>query len=398
MCISLMGDGVFMVAMAWQVYALSNAPAALSMVGIAMTIPTIAFLLLGGVLSDRLDRRRLMLFADLARGVAVGIMALLALTGMLELWHIVVLVAVYGAGGAFFGPAFDAITPEVLPADELAQANALDHLVRPIALRLVGPAVGGVLIAVAGTGVAFTLDALSFLASAAAVLAMAKRPKHVTPTGSFTGDLRTGMGYVRRHTWLWATFAAAAITYLLFMGPAEVLLPYVVKTTWRLRGGPRGRLRRRQHRLGRHRGPHGPARAAAARHHLHVRDLDARHAGDRRLRPGVLGVAAHARQPPVQRAGDGGDDRVATAKQRHVPTALLGRVSSLDWLISIGLLPVSFALTGPVSDAIGVRATLVGAAVVGGIITFGALLLPGMRVKEAPPREHELIATVPLTA
>jgi DHA3 family tetracycline resistance protein-like MFS transporter len=85
----------------------------------------------------------------------------------------------------------------------------------------------------------------------------------------------------------------------------------------------------------------------------------------------------------------------ATAKQRHVPTALLGRVSSLDWLISIGLLPVSFALTGPVSGAIGVRATLVGAAVIGGIVTFGALLLPGMRAKEgAPPREHELVATV----
>src|SRR4051794_25864400 len=119
MCVSLIGDGVFMVAMAWQVYALSNAPTALSMVGIAMTIPTIAFLLLGGVLSDRFDRRRLMLYADVGRGLAVGLMALLAATGMLELWHVVMLVALYGAGGAFFGPAFDAITPEVLPADEL---------------------------------------------------------------------------------------------------------------------------------------------------------------------------------------------------------------------------------------------------------------------------------------
>src|SRR5689334_1510748 len=130
MCISLLGDGVFMVAMAWQVYALSNAPTALSIVGIAMTIPTIVFLLVGGVLSDRFDRRRLMLIADVGRCAAVGIMALLALTGMLELWHIAVLVAVYGVGAAFFGPAFDAITPEVLPADQLGQANALDQLVR----------------------------------------------------------------------------------------------------------------------------------------------------------------------------------------------------------------------------------------------------------------------------
>jgi DHA3 family tetracycline resistance protein-like MFS transporter len=77
----------------------------------------------------------------------------------------------------------------------------------------------------------------------------------------------------------------------------------------------------------------------------------------------------------------------ATAKQRHVPAALLGRVSSLDWLISIGLLPLSFALTGPVSGAIGAQATLIGAGLIGGAITFAALLLPGMRAiegREAP--------------
>src|SRR5690242_18486241 len=69
----------------------------------------------------------------------------------------------------------------------------------------------------------------------------------------------------------------------------------------------------------------------------------------------------------------------ATAKQRHVPASLLGRVSSLDWLISIGLLPLSFAVTGPVSDAVGVRATLLGAGILGGAVTLGALFLPGMR-------------------
>jgi DHA3 family tetracycline resistance protein-like MFS transporter len=69
----------------------------------------------------------------------------------------------------------------------------------------------------------------------------------------------------------------------------------------------------------------------------------------------------------------------ATAKQRHVPPALLGRVSSLDWLISIGLLPLSFALAGPVSAAIGPRATLVGAALLGAAVTAAALLVPGVR-------------------
>ncbi|HEY2603561.1 MAG TPA: MFS transporter, partial [Thermoleophilaceae bacterium] len=75
MCVSLIGDGVFLVAMAWQVYALSNVPTALSTVGIAMTVPTIAFLLLGGVVSDRFDRRRVILASDLGRGLAVGLIA-----------------------------------------------------------------------------------------------------------------------------------------------------------------------------------------------------------------------------------------------------------------------------------------------------------------------------------
>src|SRR2546421_12595934 len=75
MCVSLLGDGVFLVAMAWQVYALSNAPTALALVGIAMTIPTIVFLLLGGVASDRIDRRRVMLSADLVPGGAIGLLA-----------------------------------------------------------------------------------------------------------------------------------------------------------------------------------------------------------------------------------------------------------------------------------------------------------------------------------
>jgi DHA3 family tetracycline resistance protein-like MFS transporter len=72
----------------------------------------------------------------------------------------------------------------------------------------------------------------------------------------------------------------------------------------------------------------------------------------------------------------------ATIKQRHVPGRMLGRVSSLDWLISIGLVPISFALTAPVAAAIGVRATLVGAALLGGLVTAAAYFLPGMRAIE----------------
>ena len=230
MCVSLLGDGAFLVALAWQVYQLSDAPTAMGMVGIAMTVPTIVFLVVGGVLSDRLNRRHIMLAADVGRLLAAAALAVLSLTGTLEIWHVAILVAVYGTGQAFFAPAFDAIVPDLVPSELLGQANALDQLVRPIALRMVGPAVGGILVGVVGAGGAFALDAASFAFSAAALLIM--RPPTVARTTrarSVLSDLREGWHFVRRRRWLWVTFASAAFAYLLFMGPVEVLVPYVVK-------------------------------------------------------------------------------------------------------------------------------------------------------------------------
>lgn len=104
MTVSLVGDGVLLVALAWKVYELSNATTAMSAVGVAMTVPHVALLLLGGVASDRLDRRRLMIASDVVRGSAVAILGILALGGDLRLWHVFVLVAAYGAATAFFGP------------------------------------------------------------------------------------------------------------------------------------------------------------------------------------------------------------------------------------------------------------------------------------------------------
>jgi DHA3 family tetracycline resistance protein-like MFS transporter len=389
MCVSLLGDGVFMVAMAWQVYALSDAPTALSLVGIAMTLPTIAFLLLGGVVSDRLDRRRVLLAADVVRGVSVGALALLSLLGVLALWHVVALVAVYGAGAAFFGPAFDAIVPDVLPASQLGQANALDQLIRPIALRLAGPALGGLLVAGVGTGTAFAVDAASFAVSAGAVLAMTARPR-VAPReggGSVGSEIREGFAYVRRHVWLWATFVTAAFAYLLFMGPAEVLLPYVVKHA--VGGGAAD--------LGLVFAAGGVGSVAAAvligTRPEPRRDITFMYVAWTLATVAVAGYGVASAVWQLMLASllfnaleTAGTIVWATAKQRHVPPALLGRVSSLDWLISIGLLPVSFALTGPVSGAIGPQATLVGAGLIGGAITFAALLLPGMRAVEGRER------------
>ena len=408
MCVSLMGDGIFMVAMAWQVYALSNAPTALALVGIAMTVPTIAFLLLGGVVSDRADRRRVMLAADIMRGIAVALMAVRSLTGVLALWHVVALVALYGAGAAFFGPAFDAIVPDVLPASELPQANSLDQFVRPVALRLAGPALGGLLIDAVGVGTAFAFDAASFAISAIALLTMSTRaPRRAAAPASVGADIRTGMRYVRRHVWLWATFATAAIAYLLFMGPAEVLLPYLVKNEM---GGSAADLG-----LVFAAGGIGSVGCAAVigQRGLPRRDITFMYLAWTLATIAVAGYGLASAVWQLMLASlcfnaleTAGTIVWATAKQRHVPAALLGRVSSLDWLISIGLLPVSFALTGPVSGAIGAQTTLVAAGVIGGAVTFAALLLPGMRAvegladgeAEAPDRGDDATAAAPAAA
>lgn len=397
MCVSLLGDGAFLVAMAWQVYTLSGTPTALAFVGIAMSVPTILLLLVGGVVSDRFDRRRIMLAADVTRGVTVAALALLSLTGTLELWHMIVMVAVYGAAQAFFDPAFDAIVPDVLPADELAQANSLDQVVRPLALRLAGPAIGGVLIDVVGTGGAFALDAFTFAISACALLAMRTRPRGTStaPAVSVVGDLLEGFAYVRRHVWLWGTFACAAIAYLLFLGPTEVLLPFLVKEELGGSGTDLGLV------LGA--GGIGSIGCALAlgQRGLPRRDITFMYLAwtVATLAVAGYGVASSIWQLMLAALAfnaleTAGTIVWATTKQRHVPATLLGRVSSLDWLISIGLLPISFALTGPVTDALGVRTTLVGAAVLGGAVTLAGLLLPGMRAIEGRAPERELSAPV----
>jgi MFS family permease len=140
MTVSMLGDGIYFVAVAWQVYELSNAPTALSAVGVAWTLPMVLFLLLGGVVSDRLERRRVMIAADLVRGIAIGAIGALSLTGSLELWHLIVLVGIYGVGEAFFGPAFGAIVPDIVPQTLLVEANSVNQVVRPLAHRLIGPA------------------------------------------------------------------------------------------------------------------------------------------------------------------------------------------------------------------------------------------------------------------
>ena len=156
-----------------------------------MTVPLVSLLLFGGVVSDRYNRRTVMLLADVARAMLLAVLAALAASGALLLWHMFVIVAVYGGAQAFFDPASDAILPEILPASQLGEANALEQVVRPLALRLAGPAMGGVLVGVFGLGAAFLADAATFMASAAFLWSMSSRASaSPRPAGAPSDNLR----------------------------------------------------------------------------------------------------------------------------------------------------------------------------------------------------------------
>ena len=389
MTVSLLGDGIYVVAIAWQVYELSNAPTALAVVGVAWTLPTVLFVLVGGVLSDRFDRRSLMLVSDLVRALAIGTIGVLSVTGALELWHVLVLVAFYGAGDALFVPAFQAIVPDLVPTEHLLQANSLDMLMRPLALQLVGPALGGITITLIGTGAAFLLDAGTFVVSACFLLAIPRRPlphRGTTSLRSVFRDIGEGFRFVRSVTWLWGSLVAASISLLCSFGPSQVLLPFVVKNE-----------------LGGSAGDFGLALAATgvgsigAALVLGGRSLPRRHItvmysfwGLTGACVALWGLATDLWQIMLISAFRGVCITVGlviwmTMVHTRVPRVLLGRVASFDWMLSIALVPVSFALTGPIAEALGASETLVGAGVLGGTVIFAFLFLPGMRATEREP-------------
>jgi MFS family permease len=386
MSISLFGDGIYFVAIAWQVYELENTPAALSIVGLASTLPLVLFVLVGGVVSDRFDRRKVLIASDVVRGVAIAAIGILSITGAIELWHVIALVAVYGAGDALFGPAFGSIVPDVVPQHLLVEANAIDQFMRPFAFRLVGPAVGGLFIAAVGVGWAFVIDALTFVASAVAVGWMTPKPLAERAKTTMKGALRDvaeGFRFVRSHTWLWGTLAAAAFSLLVYMGPMQVLVPFIVKN--KLGGGAAD--------IGLVYAAGGVGSVLTAfligQAGVPRRHITFMYIGWALAVGGPFGFALcteiwHALLVSfAQWAGvTMGLVVWMTLLHRLVPGELLGRVTSFDWQMSVALVPVSFALTGWVSDRIGVDETLLWGGGLGVVITVAFLFLPGMRDTE----------------
>ena len=385
--VSLIGDGLFMVAIAWQVYDIWNVPTAFAIVGVAETVPLVALLLFSGVLIDRVERRWVMFWACLVRGVCVGVIGLLAVSGALELWHVFVIAVFYGAGRAFEGPASGAMVPDLVPTHLLVQANSLNGVVRPLAQRLVGPALGGLIVHELGAGTAFLLDAGTF--GFAAVMLTQLRPRLAAiqreEHPSVREDIREGLRFVRKHTWLWGTIVWALFAVMLGNGPFVVLVPYIVKNEL---GGDAGDLG-----LVFAAGGLGAVLSSLVigqiglprRHMTWMYWLWAIGLFDMFLYT-VVQLPWQAMLVAFYAEACLGSGLViwVTLMQRVVPSELLGRVKSVDWLVSFGFTPISFAVVGPLAAWLGAEPVLAGAGIGGAVLTAAFYFLPGMRNTETP--------------
>jgi Transmembrane secretion effector len=257
-------------------------------------------------------------------------------------------------------------------------------LVRTLMSRMLGPAAGGLFIAWFGSGGAFLVDAGTFAFSALCLALISSRPLPARVDGaSAWHEVAEGFRFVRAHTWLWGTLAAAAVALLAFYGPYEVLVPYIVKN---LLGGSAGDL-------GLVFGAGGLGAILAAlvmgqrrlpRKHITFMYLTWTATAAAEAVYGIATALWHAMAAAFVAGGLSTAGMIVwmTLMQRRVPRHLLGRVTSLDWFVSIGLLPVSYALTGPIAEAVGVRETMVAAGVIGAVVTLAFLFLPGMRDSE----------------
>jgi MFS family permease len=388
--VSQIGDGIFTVALAWQTLQLSKSATTLSLVLFARTLPLIVFALIGGAVTDRLPRRTVMIGSDLVRGAAVAGIAALAATGHLGVPHLIVLGAVFGAAEAFFLPSLSAIYPDLVPGDLLLQANALASTSTTSAQQLIGPAVGGVLIATVGTASAFWADAASFgisLASLAAIrLAAGERP----PAGRLLAEVREGIAFTRAQTWLWIAVVMTAASNFFLAGPLRVCIPVLVKE--QLHAGSAAL---------------GAVYAALGGGGL-VAVLLAGQVGVTRRRTllmyvgwtaagvfaTVAGLAPHLAVIVAAAAGIGfglglGNVIWFTLVQELVPKRFLGRVFSVDVLVSTGLYPTSIAVSGPIAGVFGAPATLAAGGLASAVATALAITRRGALDPDREPAERE---------
>jgi MFS family permease len=387
---SLVGDGIAPVALAFAVLGLTGSATDLGIVFAAHSIVLIALVLVGGVIADRISPRLAMLGADATRTVSTGLMAALLLTGAAEIWELALLYAVAGAATAFFNPASDAITPQIVPTRRLQEANALLNFSR-WAGKVAGPALAGVLLALGSPGAAIGVDAATFAVSAACLWSLrAQSGRAAVEEQNFLSDLRHGWREFSSRDWVVAIVVSAAITNAIFTPIFQVLGPAVAHDS--LGGSSSWALIATLFGFG---GLVGGAIALSIRPRRPLL-----------LTEGLavlffaLPVALLAIPSPTVVIAAGAlisgitaslsEILYVTVAAQKVPQESLSRVMAYDWFGSLALEPLGLALVGPLAVAIGLSTTLwLGAATIT-VCILATLLVPGVRrleadVTEAPP-------------
>ncbi len=209
--ISVAGTWMQVVAQAWLVYELSHSELMLGIVGFASAIPSLLISPWGGVVVDRVNKRNLLVITQASAMVLAFILAVLTFTGLVQVWEIIALAAMMGVVNAFDGPARQAFVVEMVGREDLPNAIAINSMMFNGA-RVVGPALGGLLLATVGTAWCFFINGVSFLAVIVCLLLMRLTPRtRVFQIGSPWSDLKQGLHYVLLHREIFALLMLALI-------------------------------------------------------------------------------------------------------------------------------------------------------------------------------------------
>jgi MFS family permease len=353
---SSVGNSLIPVSLAFAVLGIGGGASGLGIVLACFTLGSASFTLVGGVWADRLPRRAVMIASDLVRLGTQSTTALLLLVGNAHVWELAALQFAAGAAGGFFNPASTAFLPQAVSAERLQQANSLLALSQS-ASSVFGPAVSGAIVAAAGPGWVFAIDAASFLVSAAFVATIRVAGQVRPEAQRFWHDIADGWREVRRHRWLTAGFLGFALGNV-GIGMYIVLGPLVSREhlggaqPWGLIvgaaavGGILGGLVAYRIR---------PARPVAAAFAIWTLGAVPPFALIRPLPlPAIMVAAAIFGGAVIV-----GNALWETAMQQEVRSDRLARVASFDYLLSVGLMPAGQALAGPFATTLGEHVTLV---------------------------------------
>jgi MFS family permease len=388
------GDGLYPVALSFAIVELTDSAGDLALVFMTVLIPRVVLVLGGGVWADRLPRQRMMLAADVLRSSMQALTAAYLFSGRHDLWPLLVLSALYGAGDAFFQPAITGLVPQTVSPERIQQANALLSLTRN-SVWLVGPVVAGILVSTAGSAWAFTVDAASFAVSAAFLALMRVPPGARAERTGFVAELRGGWNEVRSRAWVWTSILYFSI-WNVALGPLFVLGPFVAK---RSLGGAEN--------WGMIVSCAGVGSLVGAAVALRVKPRRPLATGflcfglvalEPALLAGPFPTVVVAVSAAVGFAGSAfGNALWYTALQERIPSASISRVSAYDWLGSIVFKPAGYAVVGALAAALGTSTTLfVSAAVIAGASVV-ASALGSIRTVGRPRETPEVADKLSLT-